>query len=68
MGFSVTNLKGIFYFLKDYFFFFFFFNKTLSLTKSLTEVALTEMNEMTHLTAKQTYRVQMKTFEVRGSK
>ena len=67
MGFSVTNLKGIFYFLKDYVLFI-FFNKTLSLTKSLTEVALTEMNEMTHLTAKQTYRVQMKTFEVRGSK
>ena len=34
----------------------------------LTEETLTKMNEMTHLIVKQTYRVQMKTFEVRESK
>ena len=34
----------------------------------LTEETLTEMNERAHLTTKQTYRTQMKTFEVSGSK
>jgi hypothetical protein len=34
----------------------------------LTKGALTEMNRRTHLTAKYTYMVQMKPFEVRGLK
>jgi hypothetical protein len=34
----------------------------------LTEEILMEMNGMTHLTTKQTYRAQIKTFEVRGPK
>ena len=34
----------------------------------LTEGTVTEMNGRAHLTAKQTYRAEMKTFEVRGSK
>jgi hypothetical protein len=34
----------------------------------LTEETLTEMNRRVHLTTKQTYRAQMKTFKVRGPK
>ena len=34
----------------------------------LTKGALTEMNRMTHLTAKQIYRAQMKIFKIRRSK
>jgi hypothetical protein len=34
----------------------------------LTEKTLTEMNGRAHLKPKQTYRAEMKTFEVRGSK
>jgi hypothetical protein len=34
----------------------------------LTKRTLPEMNEKVHLTAKQTYRAKMKTFEVRGLK
>jgi hypothetical protein len=38
------------------------------LSWDLMEGTLTKMNKRTRLTAKHTYRVQMKTFEVRGPK
>jgi hypothetical protein len=37
-------------------------------SRSLTEGALTEMNRRVHLTAKQTYRTQMKIFKIKRSK